>query len=152
MAPQRNARVSRVNDSNASDQPQGVRRAERQHRAVLAQLQISGPLPSAAELERYKAIVPDMPERLLANFEKQTDHRIDLEKKVVEGDIRRADLGLKAGWVFAMALLLASVYLIANGHEGIGVTGLLGELAGLGGAFVYADIRRRQERNRKAGN
>jgi hypothetical protein len=93
-----------------------------------------------------------MPERLLANFEKQTDHRIGLENRVIDGDIRRADWGLKAAWTFAMALLAASVYLITTGHEGYGVTTLLGELAILGGSFVYTDIRRRRERNQKAGN
>lgn len=92
-----------------------------------------------------------MAERLLVNFEKQTDHRIGLEKRVIDGDVRRADRGLIFGWIFAMALLAASVYLIATGHEGIGVMGLLGELAVLGGSFIYADYRRRQERNRKAG-
>lgn len=110
----------------------------------------SGPLPSADELERYQAIMPDLPERLVANWERQTEHRIDLEKRVIKGDIRRADWGLILGWIFALTLLVASVYLIATDHEGIGVTTFLTEMAVLGGAFVYGTIKRRQDRNRKA--
>lgn len=139
---------SRVNDGYGNAEPLAMRRVEQR---MVAQFSWSGPLPPAAELERYKAIMPDLPERLVANWEKQTDHRIELEDRVIGGDIRRANWGLIGGWIFAMTLLAASVYLIATGHEGIGVTGFLGELAVLGGAFLYSDRRRRQERNRKAG-
>lgn len=140
---------SRVNDAYGTREGRGeLTRVEQQ---ILLEQRVSGPLPSADQLERYNAIVPGMAERLLVNFEKQTDHRIGLEKRVIDGDVRRADRGLIFGWIFAMALLAASVYLIATGHEGIGVMGLLGELAVLGGSFIYADYRRRQERNRKAG-
>lgn len=138
---------SRINDGYSS--PKEIQSYVRQE-VLLARLR-SGPLPSSDELAAYDVVVPGMAERLLKNLEKQTDHRIDIEKKVIEGDIRRADRGLIAGWTFAMALLGASLYLIANGHESIGVTGLLGELAILGGSLVYSHYQRRQERNRKAG-
>lgn len=111
--------------------------------------EISGPLPSADELERYAALVPDMPERLLASWERQTEHRIDLERKVIAGDIWRSNWGLRLGWIFAMSLLAAAVYLISTGHESQGVLTLLTTLGGMAGLFVYQDIRRRAERNRK---
>lgn len=151
MPPRRNqAAPSRVNDGYAADQPKGLQQRPNQGpRGFVATQTIVGPLPSAAELERYQAIIPDMPERLLANFEKQTDHRIDLENRVIQGDIHRADLGLKAGWTFAVLLLAASVFLISTSHESVGVLGLLTEFAWLGGSFIYTDIRRRQERNRR---
>ncbi len=143
---------SRVNDGYGAPNSTRAQSSTQQRSVVAARFSFSGPLPPASELEKYKAIVPDMPERLLANFEKQTDHRQALERRVIEGDVQRAHWGLVAGWTFAMSLLVASVYLIATGHESVGVMALLGELAALGGSFVYSDYRRRQERNRKAGS
>jgi hypothetical protein len=93
-----------------------------------------------------------MAERLLVQVEHQTEHRIGLENRVIDADIRRGNLGLYAGWSFAMSLLIASVYLISTGHEGIGVTALLSDLGTLGAAFLYGDYRRRQERNKKTGS
>jgi hypothetical protein len=95
--------------------------------------------------------MPDLPERLVTNWETQTSHRMDLERRVIHGDVRRSNWGLVLGWTFAMALLAASVYLISTGHESIGVTALLSELAVLGGSLIYSDYRRRQQRNNKSG-
>jgi uncharacterized membrane protein len=137
---------SRVNDQYRTPNVPGCSRVEQRMVATFR----SSPLPSAEELQRYKEIMPDLPERLVGNWERQTEHRISLETKVIDGDVSRSKWGLIAGWSFAMALLAASVFLISTGHESIGVTALLIELAALGGSLVYSDYRRRRERNRKA--
>ena len=91
-----------------------------------------------------------MAERLLVKFEQQTDHRMSLETKVIQGDIRRANWGLIAATIFGLSVLVASVVLILNGHEGAGVTTLLGAFLTYGLAFLYGNETRRRERNRKA--
>ena len=92
-----------------------------------------------------------MAERLLTKFEQQADHRMALEKHVIHADVTRANWGLVAGIVFGLAVLVASVVLILNGHEGPGLTALLADFLIYGGAFVYGNETRRRERNRKAG-
>lgn len=139
----RQVQPSRVNDGYRTNQ-------QAQQTTVIQTQVVTGPLPSAAELERYRAVVPDMPDRLLAHFEKQSDHRMELEKAVIEGDQLRATLGLLGGFVIAMTVFIGSFVLIALGHESLGVLALLGDFAVVGGAYVYGDWRRRQERNQKA--
>ena len=74
-----------------------------------------------------------------------------LGKHVVYWDVRRANAGLAAAFVFGIMVLIASVILILNGHESAGVTGIIVEFLVYGGAFVYGSETRRRERSRKAG-
>lgn len=152
MAPKNRQRSvigrSRVDDRYASDKP-ALTPQQRKQQLIAARWEVSGPLPSADELERYAALMPDMPERLVANWERQTAHRMTLERTVIEGDEWRSKWGLRLGWVFAISLLAASVYLIVNGFGTQGVLVFLTEMIGLGAALLYTDVRRRQERKQK---
>jgi len=110
-----------------------------------------GPLPPPEDLARYDEIVPGMAERLLTGFERQTEHRMALEKKVIDRDIRRADWGLGAGFAFGLVVFAGALGLILTGHESVGVGTIIADFLTYGGAFLYGDIQRRRERNRKAG-
>src|SRR5437773_2627905 len=68
---------------------------------MLAQTEIraqvtSGPLPSPDILREYDLLVPGAAERFIARFEKQSEHRMHLERTVIEGDDRRAN---RAQWI-----------------------------------------------------
>src|SRR6266511_4862554 len=63
----------------------------------------SGPLPHPQLLAHYERLVPGSAERMLARFEKQSDHRMYLEKKVIDSDARRADCGVGAGLIVTLA-------------------------------------------------
>lgn len=141
----RQVEASRVNDGYRTPQAGGRQATQQQ---MVAQYTFSGPLPPADELLRYREVVPDMPERLLASFEKQVDHRMGLERTVVEADIRRADRGLNFGFLFGVLVLVAAVFLIYTGHEGIGVTTLLAEFIGLVSILVYTNRQRREQLKR----
>jgi hypothetical protein len=74
---------------------------------------------------------------------------MDLENTVIKGDVKRADLGLKIGSVFAFSLLLSSTVLIIKGHDWAGVALMGMDLSGVIGAFVYGTYSRRKEREAK---
>jgi uncharacterized membrane protein len=129
-------------------QPPSSEIAERQRIAVAAQLQrsFSGPLPPPEVLVHYNDAVPNGAERIIAMAEKQSDHRMQLERQVVNSDIQRSNLGLVAGLIIALAFLGVSYLLIDHGHETAGaVLGTI-DIVGLVGVFVYGTISRRQER------
>lgn len=110
----------------------------------------SGPLPAPEDLERYNTIIPNGAERILHMAEEQQKHRMHLEKYALHSDSRRSWAGLAAGLVVVLAVLGASVWLIAGGHEVSGtIFGGL-DLVGLAGTFVYGSRLRRQERMDKA--
>ena len=60
----------------------------------------SGPLPPPQILQRYEEIVPGAADRILKMTEKQMNHRIDLEKTVIEGDAKRSYPGSLHGYRF----------------------------------------------------
>jgi hypothetical protein len=91
-----------------------------------------------------------MAERLLVKFEAQAEHRMTLEKHVIFWDVRRANAGLAAAFVFGILVLAAMVYLILNGHESVGLFGILIEFLTYGLVFLYGAETRRRERQQKA--
>jgi uncharacterized membrane protein len=67
---------------------EGVKNKEALLRTVMSislQRTHSGPLPDSHTLEEYNRIIPNGAERIMTVFEKQSDHRMELEKKVVGG-------------------------------------------------------------------
>jgi uncharacterized membrane protein len=106
-------------------------------------------LPPPEILARYSAIIPDAPERFLTMVEKQVDHRIHLEKTVIESDTKNSKLGLWLGFIIALAFLLTSAFLILNGHELVG--GIIGavDIVALVTAFIYGSNNRKNERIQK---
>ena len=111
----------------------------------------SGPIPPAAELERYEKIYPgisermlQMAERQLAMAESQMKHRQGLESRVISTNAVLSYLGLVSGFILGSGGLAAAVYLIRLGRELGGAAAFIASLATLAGLFVYG--RRKQEK------
>jgi uncharacterized membrane protein len=106
----------------------------------------SGPLPHPAILAQYNEIVPGAAERIIAMAEVQTQHRQQLEKAVIESDIRNSRLGLHYGLIIGLVAVLGGVACIVMGHEvGGSIVGGTG-LTGLVGVFVYGSRQKQKER------
>ena len=110
----------------------------------------SGPLPPPEVLIKYNDAVPDGAERIIVMAEKQAEHRMGLENRVIDADIRRSNWGLAAGFVVALAGLLVSYLLVDGGNPAAGVIVASIDLVGLVGAFVYGTVSRRSERQQRA--
>jgi uncharacterized membrane protein len=109
----------------------------------------AGPLPHPAVLRQYDEIIPDGADRILSLVERQTDHRIDLEKKVVYSDARRADWGVIAGLLVAGGGMGFGYALLVHGHAVAGSIFAGGTITTLVGTFVYGTKSRREERIKK---
>lgn len=57
-------------------------------RAVLHRISMhyAGPIPMAAEMQRLAQVDPTFPERIMRIYEKQVDHRHNLEEKALDRD------------------------------------------------------------------
>ncbi|QQR78310.1 MAG: DUF2335 domain-containing protein [Candidatus Moraniibacteriota bacterium] len=97
----------------------------------------AGPLPHPDLLKRYREIVPDAPERILRMAEKQNEHRIEIEKKVISGNIWNERLGLIAGFSVCLYALYLGTQILMSGHEGYGFSAILSALASLVGVYIY---------------
>ncbi|MBI3922627.1 MAG: DUF2335 domain-containing protein [Armatimonadetes bacterium] len=110
----------------------------------------AGPIPPPQLLKAFDLVQPGFAERIVKMAESQMEHRMSLEKMVIQGDHQRANCGLGLAFTLSMAFLAVSYLLVRDGHEVAG--GVLGtvDLVGLASAFIYGTKQRREERERKA--
>lgn len=85
--------------------------------AIEEQKAFSGPLPAPEDFLAYKNVMSDAPERILAMAERQAQHRIEIETKIVESGIKESKRGQALGAVIVIACLVCSVTLGLYGHE-----------------------------------
>lgn len=112
------------------------------------QAEFRGPLPPPDVLQRYEEIHPGTAERILQQFERETQHRHIMEQKVVDAQLetQRAEIpAFQRGQVFGLVIALSGIsagtlcVILAPtaGHAwaGAGIAG--GSLATLVGVFIY---------------
>lgn len=113
------------------------------------QVSYSGPLPPPATMQGYEDVVPGAAERILAMAEKQLDHRMHLEKVVIEGGSKRADKGIYAAVIVEGMFLATSCYLAHLGLTAAALEVVGGSAVALVGAFGFGTLSRRSERINK---
>jgi uncharacterized membrane protein len=93
-------------------------------------VEFSGPLPHPQLLAQYNEAVPNGADRIVKLTENQAEHRQTMESR---GQV----------FTFALALiaLVGGIVLIALGNSAEGLVPLIAAIAGLGGLFVYREIR-----------
>lgn len=125
----------------ASDEavdPEVVAREARSSRLVAMSREehFSGPLPPPWLLEGYEKVCPGSAERILAAFEKQSEHRMRLERTVVSGDSVRAYMGIVAAFLLCALIELLAYDLVRHGFQAVGVSLGILSLGSLVGTFV----------------
>ena len=111
---------------------------------------VSGPIPPPQVLREYNEIMPGLAERIVAQAERQTEHRISLENKVIGSDIARSRQGLLCGFIVAIVCVIGGVAVAIAGHPAAGATIATGAVGTLAGVFVFGTTARRSERAEKA--
>lgn len=109
----------------------------------------AGPLPHPEILQKFEQILPGSADRILKQAEAQTQHRIELESKVVSADIIKSYLGLVFGFLIGMVGILGGIYLATLGYDVYGPILSGGSFVTLVVAFIYGTKSRKQERERR---
>ena len=104
-----------------------------------------GPLPDPETLIQYSDIIPNGAERIMQMAEKQLEHRMTMEKKVIGGQMLQSNIGQFLAFFIGIAALGASTYCIISGYEWSGGALGIGGLTGLVTAFIKG--RSSQEKN-----
>jgi uncharacterized membrane protein len=112
------------------------------------------PLPHPQDLKEYNSIIPEGAKRIWEAFEKESEHRRDLEVKesqhkmnleikesqhkidLDKGEQAKSWTGLVLASLLSVGVFTASFVLITTGHDAAG-TALATTLAALVGIFVY---------------
>mgnify|MGYP001591579865 CR=1 FL=1 len=131
------------NNHPAPQQNKGVVRREE------TRISFSGPLPPPNVLEQYDRIVPGAADRIIKMAEQQSQHRRELERKVIDSDVQNSKLGLIFGFIIGLVLISGGIFLIWKGYNLSGV--LLGVVyvGSVVGIFVYGSWERRKEREHR---
>ena len=110
----------------------------------------SGPIPPPQILQQYNSIIPDAAERIIRMAEKQSDHRMDLERKVVSSNILKSYLGMIVAAVIAIFGLYAAIEISIKGNSPwtAGIVVAL-DLGGIIYVAISNNLAQKQEREKR---
>ena len=108
-----------------------------------------GPIPPPQVLQQYNAIVPNAAERILSMAEKQSDHRMDLEKRVVYSNVKKSYAGMGLATVIALYGLYIAKEIAINGNPATaGIIAAL-DIGGLISIAIYNVQTQKNERSKR---
>jgi uncharacterized membrane protein len=102
--------------------------------------------PSPEQLKEYESVMPGLAQRLITQAEKQTDHRIEMESKLVASGIRKSTLGLIFGFLIGSIGIGGGFYLTAIGYNVIGIVFSSATLVSLVSSFIYGSQSKKKNR------
>lgn len=99
-------------------------------RLMMTAMSFQGPLPPPEILAHYSEIIPNGADRLMVLLEKQTDHRISVESRLVDARVSTTSKGQWIAFGLSMFFGLIAAFLGYTGHDvlagSIGVTTIVG--------------------------
>jgi uncharacterized membrane protein len=104
----------------------------------------TGPIPPPEVLGGYEAVLPGTANRIVSMAERQSEHRQDLERRVVGANIRHEELGPWIGAAVVVILIAAAVIVTIAGYPWTG--GVIGAFDVVGVVTVF--VLRQQARER----
>ena len=108
-----------------------------------------GPLPPPEEMQKYESLYFGATKLLFDNFIAQTNHRIELEKTVIQGDNKRADKAQRNSFIIAMTILVLAAVLFLTDKDGYAIAAVFTAIAPIIIAFISSSISRKKERDNK---
>lgn len=109
----------------------------------------AGPLPHPSIMQEYESIVPGAAQRLLNMAEKQQEHRMRMETKLVSTGVRRIIFGQIFGFIIGFIGTAGSLYLVYLGHDTAGAAIGSTSLVALVSIFVLGKRNSNNEKPKK---
>lgn len=109
----------------------------------------SGPLPHPDILKKFDEVCPGAAKIIIEMANNQSEHRQNLEKNVINSDIKNSRLGLIFGFIIGMSGIIAGALVITVGQVIAGAFLSFISLGSLVGTFVYGSQGRKKEREEK---
>jgi uncharacterized membrane protein len=103
-------------------------------------------------LAKYDEVLPGLADRIVRMAEKQGDHRISLESKVISGNVRAQTLGQIFGFVLGMSVVWTGFWLVSHDKTSAGLWTVFGGVVTLAGTFLGARWIQKKERAEKAAS
>lgn len=114
--------------------------------------EFSGPLPPPEILEKYNAVIDNGAERIMTMAENQSAHRLQLEKQVVNSQIKQSGRGQWFGFIVGIVGLALATTLAILGYQVVATVFGSTTIVGLAAAFVIGKKMQHKDLEDKAGN
>jgi len=115
---------------------------------TIAAASISGPIPPPQVLQQYEQIIPGGAERILKMAEKQSDHRMSLERDVVKWNIAKSKGGMITATIITFAALYTAKEIAIHGNPYAASALAALNIVGLIGVALYNANIQKAERNK----
>ncbi len=99
----------------------------------------SGTLPPPDVVSQYERVLPGAADRIMRMMESQAEHRMEMERSLVDGAVRTERLGQIFGLSVVLLAFLVSAWLIVNEHSVSGTVLGVTDLIGLVVVFAQRD-------------
>ena len=106
-------------------------------------------LPPPDELEKYEAMHPGTTQIILDTYVSQVNHRMTLEKSVIDADNKRANRGQVFSGILGLLCIASGSILTYLGKDTVGLSLIFGSIGTLLTAFYGGAILRHIERSKK---
>jgi len=101
---------------------------------------VTGPLPSAEELQNYENVIPGLADRIVSQFELEGNHRRYIERR----SVNLQATGLAIGSILFAVWILASFVMIQTGHN---VEGAVSGIVAIGALITNTVVGYRRRHN-----
>ncbi len=95
-----------------------------------------GPIPRPETIERYNAVYPRAAEIIFTNLEKQTNHRIEMERKHLISSLRCRSFGSGAAFIVVLLFFGMGFYLIITNRLIEGWSAVIIVICGIAKAYI----------------
>lgn len=112
--------------------------------------QFQSPLMPPMVMRQYAELIPNFPERFMAAWETQTQHRQTLERTVVATQSTTQVRGQRYTLMLGIVALVVAGVLGITDHEWAAVAVVSMDFLGLGSVFVFSRIRDARDLQMKA--
>jgi len=109
----------------------------------------SGILPTPSTLQKYEQIMPGLAKMVVQNAERQTLHRLEIERKTLKSNAVKSFAGLIFGFLIGIFGLGGGFYLTFKGYNVIGIIFTSSTLVTLVMTFIYGSQSKRNGLQRK---
>ena len=105
--------------------------------ARVIQSEFSGPIPPPNIIKGYEEVVPGSANRIIAMAEKQSEHRQEMERVMINAEARDSLLGVLFAFILGTLCIVASIIIVINVPESAGaISGALLGATGIGSIIV----------------
>ena len=116
---------------------------------IPASYSYQGPIPHPKLLAEFNQVVPGSAKKIIEMAESQTQHRINIESKIINSDIDKEKMGMIFSFILGLVIILSGVIIIWLGYKIEGLISLIFGISSLIGVFIYGKNKTAKELEEK---